>query len=53
MKRVLLVEIDLPEEEKNPKEWLRDLLSEYKAQVRHLRYKDFDDYDNEDYWRYG
>ena len=53
MKRVLLIEIDVPEDEE-PKKWFRTILAEYKVQVRHLRFRDFEHYDNEnDYWRFG
>ena len=53
MKRVFLVEIDVPEDEKEPKDWLKQLLGT-QAQVRYLRYNDFDEYDYDrdtEYWR--
>lgn len=53
MKRVLLVEVDIPEDTE-PKEWAKEQLGPT-ANVRLLRYKDFEDYEHglDEYWRFG
>ena len=53
MKCVFLVEIDVPEDETDKKDWLKQLIPT--ADIRHLRYKSFYHYDDEmenDYWRW-
>lgn len=51
MKCVFLIEIEIPDEEESKKDWLKQLLPT--ANIRYLRYKSFDHYDDADneYWR--
>lgn len=55
MKRILLIEVDIPLETiDEQKKWAKEKLGQ-SAIVRVLRFKDMEDYDNriDEYWRFG